>query len=309
MDIRWLEDFLSLADTHNFSRSAEMRFTTQPAFSRRIKSLEDWIGTPLFDRNTQPISLTAAGDKFRIVAEDVLRRLFHVREDLRHSDDVEASAIRFVATHGLSLSFFPRWICAVEHARGPLITRLDSRNSEECIQTLLKGHCDFMLCHLHWPSLGLHLPPTDFSSIKVGEDRLLPVSAPTTSGEPLFRLPGTRAKPIPYLAYGETSAAGCAVGAMLKRHADLPHLEPVFVAHLAAVLASMARTGRGLAWLPESRIEEDLAAGSLVCAGGDDWVISVEIGLFRSNDRLPAKAEAVWTHLTNKQPHECGLVT
>ena len=40
MESRWLEDFLSLVDTRNFSRSAEARFTTQPAFSRRIKNLE-----------------------------------------------------------------------------------------------------------------------------------------------------------------------------------------------------------------------------------------------------------------------------
>ncbi|MDI6837448.1 MAG: LysR family transcriptional regulator, partial [Rhizobiaceae bacterium] len=58
MESRWLEDFLSLVDTRNFSRSAEARYTTQPAFSRRIKSLEDWVGAKLFDRTTQPISLT-----------------------------------------------------------------------------------------------------------------------------------------------------------------------------------------------------------------------------------------------------------
>lgn len=44
MEIRWLEDFLSLVETRNFSRSAEARYTTQPAFSRRIKSLEEWVG-------------------------------------------------------------------------------------------------------------------------------------------------------------------------------------------------------------------------------------------------------------------------
>ena len=36
MESRWLEDFLSLVDTRNFSRSAQARYTTQPAFSRRI---------------------------------------------------------------------------------------------------------------------------------------------------------------------------------------------------------------------------------------------------------------------------------
>ena len=75
MEIKWLEDFLCLVDTRNFSRSAEVRATTQPAFSRRIKGLEEWIGARLFDRSKQPISLTPAGEKFRPIAEEVLRRL------------------------------------------------------------------------------------------------------------------------------------------------------------------------------------------------------------------------------------------
>jgi DNA-binding transcriptional LysR family regulator len=111
-------------------------------------------------------------------------------------------------------------------------------------------------------------------------------------------LPGTPAKAVPYLGYGEASTAGRTVESMLKRHPNPPHLERVFVADLAAVLASMARAGRGLAWLPESRIKEDLETGCLVPAGEAAWIIPVEIALFRSNNRLPPKAEELWSALT-----------
>ncbi|WP_202905556.1 LysR family transcriptional regulator [Cypionkella psychrotolerans] len=40
MELKWLEDFVTLADCSSFSRAAEMRNITQPAFSRRIKQLE-----------------------------------------------------------------------------------------------------------------------------------------------------------------------------------------------------------------------------------------------------------------------------
>ena len=42
METKWLEDFVSLAETRSFSRSAQLRHVTQPAFSRRIQSLEAW---------------------------------------------------------------------------------------------------------------------------------------------------------------------------------------------------------------------------------------------------------------------------
>lgn len=296
MEVRWLEDFLSLVDTRNFSRSAEARFTTQPAFSRRIKSLEEWVGTTLFDRATQPVGLTVAGTKFRPVAEEVLRRLYQSREDIRHLDKAAASTVTFSATHSLSLSFFPRWIRSIEERAGILITRLDSNHAEECVQSLLKGHCHFMLCHTH-PSVDLNLPATDFDSIVVGTDRLLPVCASDARGEPLHLLPGHRDRPVHVLAYAETSAIGRAVQKMLERRPDPAYLECVFVSHLAAVLASVAREGRGLAWLPESQVAEDLQSGRLVPAGDETWLIPIEIRLFRSHDPLPPKSEEFWSRV------------
>ena len=47
MELVWLEDFLALAEALNFSRAAEARHVTQPAFSRRIRALEGWIGAAL----------------------------------------------------------------------------------------------------------------------------------------------------------------------------------------------------------------------------------------------------------------------
>jgi DNA-binding transcriptional LysR family regulator len=72
MELAWLEDFLALADCLNFSRAAERRNMTQPAFSRRVRALEGWIGVPLFDRGSHRIALTPAGLQFEPVAQDIL---------------------------------------------------------------------------------------------------------------------------------------------------------------------------------------------------------------------------------------------
>ena len=55
MELIWFEDYLALAETLNFSRAAELRHVTQPAFSRRIRALEGWIGTALFTRTTHGV--------------------------------------------------------------------------------------------------------------------------------------------------------------------------------------------------------------------------------------------------------------
>lgn len=300
MEIRWLEDFLSLVDTRNFSRSAEARYTTQPAFSRRIKSLEEWIGATLFDRTAQPIRLTPSGERFRSIAEDVLRRLYQGRDEARLVSEASANTVRFAATHSLSLTFFPTWLRGAEMRSHTFNTRLDSNQFTDCVQSLLKGDCHFMLSHSH-PSIDMHLPTVHFTSKVVGKDVLVPVTLPDTSGQPIDWLPGSPDEPVHYLACSETSAIGRAVEHMLS-HLESPiYLNRVFVSHLAAVLKSMSSSGRGMAWLPESDIREELASGALVPAGDEKWFVPVDIRLFRSREPLPPVAEEFWSLLEGEE--------
>ena len=83
MDTKWLEDFVSLAETRSFSRSAQLRHVTQPAFSRRIQSLEAWAGVRLVDRSSYPTTLTAAGSAFYAQALEILQSLHNSRAQLR----------------------------------------------------------------------------------------------------------------------------------------------------------------------------------------------------------------------------------
>src|SRR5689334_9895736 len=75
VETAWLADLKALAETLNFSRAAEKRHITQPAFGRRIKSLEDWCGAELVDRSTHRLKLTPAGDAMLAAADDVTARL------------------------------------------------------------------------------------------------------------------------------------------------------------------------------------------------------------------------------------------
>ena len=86
MDTKWLEDFVSLAETRSFSRSAQLRHVTQPAFSRRIQSLEAWAGVPLVDRSCYPTKLTAAGNAFYPQALAILQSLHNSRAQLRNPE-------------------------------------------------------------------------------------------------------------------------------------------------------------------------------------------------------------------------------
>ena len=301
MELKWLEDFLSLAETRNFSRSAELRFTTQPAFSRRIKALEEWVGATLFDRSAQPVALTEAGLSFRSLAEEVVRQLYQGREEIHLASVHVASAVKVAATHSLSLTFFPRWIRSIEGSAGILNIRLDSGHAGACVQMMQRGACHFMLCHTH-PTVDVGLDPRQFLARRVGSDRLIPVARPGADGRPVDSLDAAQDRPSRYLAYAETSAIGRAVEHLLRQPRRHVALDKVFVSRLAAVLKSMAIEGRGFAWLPASHVDREMAAGQLVRAGAPDWDLDVEITLFRPRDHLPDAAEALWRIVEGQAP-------
>lgn len=149
MEINWIEDFMTLCVTRNFSRAAETRNVSQPAFSRRIRNLEYWVGTPLLDRSVFPIALTPAGEAFRKRAEDVLRSLQYAREEARGMVARPDEVISFASLHTLGINFFPRWLTGIEAALGRLKTRVLPDNLSGCVEALISGSCDVMLCYSH----------------------------------------------------------------------------------------------------------------------------------------------------------------
>lgn len=295
MELSWLEDFLALAEHRNFSRAAAARCVTQPAFSRRIQALEAWIGTPLVLRSPQGVALNAAGEHLREPAAALLRDLQQARRGALRAAGREGTALSIAATHALSFTFFPGWIRALPplEQAGPL--NLASDTMAACERLLLGGGADLLLCHHHAEAPN-RLSSNGFASRVVGSDRLLPVSAPDAAGAPRWRLSGGAApiRPVPLLAYSEASGLGRILDSAQPAFPAAPLLERVFTSPLAAALQTMARQGQGVAWLPRTMAEEDLAAGRLVEAGDAGFAIAVEIRLFRPLRPLPAIAEAFW---------------
>ena len=81
MTLVQLKHFLELASNGSFSKSADRLHITQPALSRSIKSLEDELGQPLFDRVGRKNELTALGQHILLQAAD----LVDAANNLKHS--------------------------------------------------------------------------------------------------------------------------------------------------------------------------------------------------------------------------------
>lgn len=295
MDLDWLRDFIALAEQGNFSRAAEARHVTQPAFSRRVRALEDWVGTPLFVRGAQGTMLTTAGEAFRPMALDLLQALDHARRKTLAVAESEFTSLAIAATHALSFTFFPNWISRHVDLEEVGKLNLVSDTLDACEQAMLGGEVHFLLCHGANGARG-RLDREQFESVRIGEDTLVALSAPDDLGCPLWPVPGSADRPSRVLGYSPPSGLGRILASMLPS-LRVDGLETVFTSHLAATLLAMTREGRGAAWLPRTLAEEDLRQGKLVKAGKESLDIAIDIRLFRSSGCRNRAADALWRSL------------
>ena len=61
MDTKLIEYIIAIAEEKSLSKAAERLYLSQPALSQRLKKLEDELGTQLFTRERDGLTLTDAG--------------------------------------------------------------------------------------------------------------------------------------------------------------------------------------------------------------------------------------------------------
>ena len=307
METKWLEDFVSLAETRSFSRSAQLRHITQPAFSRRIQSLEAWAGTDLVDRSAYPTRLTPAGETLYGQALELLEALQHTRAMLRSHTAAGEDVIEFAVPHTLAFTFFPAWVSALRENFGPFKSRLIALNVHDAVVRLTEGSCDLLLAY-HHASHPFPLDAERYEMVSLGQENIAPYCRPDARGQPLFALPGRADLPLPYLAYAPGAYLGQVVDFMLRQAGTVIHLDRVYETDMAEGLKAMALEGLGLAFLPHSAVRHELRAGRLVAAvpaGLAGLQITMDMRLYREkpqDKQVPKRrAQALWSFLVGAQ--------
>lgn len=300
MQIRWIEDFLTLTDARAFSRAAERRNVSQPTFSRHIQALEDWLGVELIDRRAQGVQLTAAGRIFRGFAADILQRTYDMRTVLRGQSPGNVDTVRFSVAHTLSLTFFPQWLKGLKEVLGNVVARVGAVNIPEGARALMEGGTDLLIAY-HHPQLPVLLDPVRYPHLALATDRMLPFSAPRPDGRPRYKLPGRPETVVPFLAYSSGTYLGHVVEMILLNAAERCHFERSFDTHMSEALKAMVVEGHGLGWLPESCAGREITEGRLVSAGPAQWSCTLEVRLHRAADNSNPMVDKIWGLLSRAQ--------
>ena len=298
MDISLFKDLDRLNRTGNFSQAAELSHLSQSAFSRRIQSLERWVGAVLVDRSRQPVKLTAAGQQMLEAGLQAHSRIESVRSQILEMLSLpDRYVVTFGAQHSIGWRLFPTWLQAFEEAYGPILTRLRADDLPHCMRDLQKGNVDFVIAYSDAGADDRNrarLPAVE--RIVIGRDRLIPVCRPASDGTPIFDLQSRDIR-TPFLQFGDAAPLGQLLLPLLQEIGLKDRLRTVYENSMAGALRIRARDGSGVAWLPESLILPDLSSGVLVRTGPAEWQVELSIDLHRIKEHSNRLTRAIWSFL------------
>lgn len=293
MNTKWLEDFIALVDCGSFTRAAHSRHVTQPAFSRRIRALENWLGVELVSRNAYPLQLTAAGAEYLPRARKLLADVHQWRADMR--EWVSPNPRIIVATqHSLSLSYCPGWYRRCQPHLGERSFCINAMNLYECIEVFLAAQCDLLLCYVTTRVVD-RLSGNGVERINLGTEALTPVCAVDPEGRPLLDASsGTRLPLIGFPAesfLGELIFAECIPSAPPGVSFDV-----VYETALSEGVRTMTLNRAGMAWLPAGLVASELEDGTLARVPGLQEH-HLQIALFRQACEGDSPVAAIWEDL------------
>jgi len=296
MQLEWLEDFIELARTRSLSRAAENRCVTHPAFGRRIRALEEWVGTPLIERK-QPLSLTPCGVVFLDAATQSLGLLTAVRAQFQAGTLSRDEPVRIATGRTLACDFFPDWYESLNQKFGSFPVSLVTSGAQEAISKLSAGEVDLLLSFSS-PLTQTLIDPERFDSLVLANEELLPVSAPDAQGQPRQQISAnSNALTIPWLAFSPTLALRGVLAQHLERMPQRLALRMVYQADSYDAILEMAKRGKGLAWLPRMVVRSALESGELLIAGSAEFCVGFDVSLHRLRANQSEWVMKIWNGL------------
>jgi DNA-binding transcriptional LysR family regulator len=302
MDFRWLQDFLSLAEAGNFTSAADARHSSQPAFSRRIQSLESWLGVELIDRSHYPTVLTPAGETFRLHAAELVKKMIDSRAELQGDPVGDSETVTFALPHTLAISRFPDWWKDWRESARGASCRLLASNVHDAVTALVGGLADILIC-FHHAQEPIFLDQERYDRIDLGTEWLKPYSA-AHRGQSVFKLPGTAKSPVPVLRYS-AGAFLCRMVDLIEQSAPTKlHGKTVCETDIANVLLEMAIAGHGIVWLPECMAAPAVSAGRLKLVGDPYWALPLTILIYRDRSHSTPAVDRIMSYLNNRAKRE-----
>ncbi len=169
MELKYIREFVSLAETSNYFETAERLFITTSSLSRHIKALEEELGMPLFDRTTRKVVLNRHGRLFLPYAKQFVKidddcTMAFEEEDMYSKGAIGIGSIPMMKAYGIS-----DILLQYRQSNKNVIININEADSTPLAEMLRKSEIDFAFLR------NRHISVDEFDTIPIAEDHLVAV--------------------------------------------------------------------------------------------------------------------------------------
>jgi DNA-binding transcriptional LysR family regulator len=252
VDLRQLRYFVTVARTRHFGRAADQLHIAQSPLSQAIRQLESHLGTPLFERTTRRVDLTAAGEALLPEAVRILESVGAAREQVARVAAGDLGRLRIGATALATYRHVPGIVRRLGDELPGLTLRLATEMLTPALEAALADHRI---------DLAILRPPTDDGSLDtrlLARERLVLAVPGGWSGPGGPDGPGDDGPVSLRDLAGEEfvvySAPGSVVGAAADRACRAAGFVPrrTHEADQTSIVLALVAAGLGVALLPAS---------------------------------------------------------
>jgi DNA-binding transcriptional LysR family regulator len=253
LSLQTLETFFWVVRLGSFSRAAQRLHLSQPAISMRIRQLESELGVVLLERSTSALRVTVAGRKCFEHAE----RMLSLCAELHHqTTDASALAgtVRMGVTEAIAVTWLPRLISQLSRRYPKIVPELDIDVNTSLNNKFANGELDCLL--MPGP-----IPFRDVVAEYIGELTFRWVACPALVGSKRELTPKELGKLCVVTLSRETN-----LYELIHDWFVVNHVQPrrYCFCNSVSTMIALAKSGMGVALLPERAIREDIAQQSLV---------------------------------------------
>lgn len=255
MNLRALMYFDELVRTSSMRAAADNLNVAPTAISRQIDSLEEYFGTPLVERSSRGVTLTAAGELLAERAGKTLRELGHVHQLIDDLKGLERGRATIYANGATVASLLAPALSQFSQTYPKLRFDVHITSARQAIDALVSAQADI--------AITLFAPKT--SEVKILARREIAYEVILPAGHPLAGKAAISLKDlaaIPLALPEKTFAARQAFDALFAQAGI--DLDPTFTASSLELLKDLVLDGAAVTLLPPLSVAREIDAGQMV---------------------------------------------
>jgi DNA-binding transcriptional LysR family regulator len=282
MNIKQLETFLAILDHGSFASAAQCLNTTQSTVSARVKDLEDYLGSPLFDRSGRSAKPTNLGDQILPFARHFVAYARSIEDRFRDPSVLHGS-LRVGVVGVVANTWLPDFLKVVREFHPHLSLKLDMSLTRKLIENLQAGRLDLAIVAGHVVDPGL-------KTYSLGFDEFVWMVGPTFIVNKQLPVTPEDFQDWPILGLSEDSYHYPVVERWF-RDKGVPHIASISSNNMN-VIAMLTSLGLGVSLLPKGCYGQKLQNRELIELPAEPKLPPVAFSLVVRPDLSPTIVES-----------------